>query len=668
MKFVAAILAMAVVPALCTASHAATVDASLADLPLEDLMNVEVTSVAKKPQRLQDSAAAVYIITQEDIRRSGLTSIPELLRLVPGMQVAHMDSAYWAISARGGNDDFANKLLVLIDGRSVYTPLFSGVWWDVQDYLLEDIERIEVIRGPGATVWGANAVNGVVNIITKSAEKTTGTLGAFEGGGEMTSQGGLRYGGQMGATGQFRVYSKFTNRDNFLAVSGGPADDSSDLNLSGFRADWSPDERNSFSCHGDLYTGNKNQLTSMISDKPPYRVNAPTSASTSGGNAYARWEQKHSDRSEGALQFYCDVTRRESASYREVRTTYDLDYQNLSNIGGRHELTWGVGARFSKGDIVGSQIARFTPRGTDSLYSAFVQDEISFKSDRAHLTIGSKIEHNDYTGVEIQPNVRFIYNMDPHTAVWTSVSRAVRTPSQAEHDVQIFYEAYNVGIPLLAYVMGNPGFKSEVLTAYELGYRVRPTSDVSLDLAAFYNHYDNMRTLEVGKPVPEAGWPFPHMILPITIENLGRARSYGGELSATWIVRDDWKLVGGVSWINTDFYHLAGSNDTSQKGVFERKTPRSQFSIRSYRDIGRKMELDTMLYYTSSNFVAREDQLIPRCMRLDVRLAWRPQPGMEVSIGGRDIFGRPRKEYSEPLITEATEVSPSAYTKVTWSF
>jgi iron complex outermembrane recepter protein len=481
-------------------------------------------------------------------------------------------------------------------------------------------------------------------------------------------QGAFRYGGQIGDKGDYRVYAKYTDRSSFESMSGGKAHDDAQLSQSGFRADWSLSNIDSMSVHGDLYEGSGSQITTLISDQSPYRQDVKTPTSASGGNLFARWQREYSPTSEASLQFYYDRTNRGTGAYRESRAVYDLEYQRRTEVGKRHELTWGMGAHFTMADIGSTDIAQFAPRGTDSLYSAFIQDEISLKPDRVRLTIGSKFEQNSYTGFEIQPNVRLIYRPDDNRAIWTAISRAVRTPSQGESDVKLFFEAFDVGMPLLAFVIGNPDFKSEILTAYEIGYRVKPCNRLSLDFTAYYNHYDDMRTLEVGSPYPSAGPPFPHLVLPITVENLAKARSYGAELAATWIVSDRWRVMGGFSCIRNNFYHLPSSTDTSQQDVFEEHPPRNQYTVRSYLDLGKNTELDAILYCVDSSFGNSGALRVSGYKRLDLRLGWHPKPGLEVSFGGRNVFGHARREYGDPTQTVATEVIPTVYTKIAWAF
>ena len=405
----------------------------LKSMSLEDLMNIRVTSVSKKPQRLLDAASAIYVITQEDIRRSGATNIPDALRRVPGIQVAHISANTWAITSRGLNGQFANKLLVLIDGRTVYTPLFSGVFWDVQDTLLEDIDRIEVIRGPGASLWGDNAVNGVINIITKKASDTQGGLLSTGYGDEQQGFASLRYGGKIGNSAHFRVYSKFFNRDNAVLASGEKANDRWDTLRGGFRIDWDVDNQDSLIVQGDIYDGETESNASTPILTSPFKESFNDESEFAGWNVLTRWKRVFSDSSNMELQLYFDRTERESAMFREDRDTFDFDFQHRFKFGERHDIVWGLGYRLNHDDIRNTFSLSFNPDDRYmSLYSGFVQDEITLIEDKLLLTVGSKISYNKFTDSEIQPNARLLWKLHERHSAWISLSRAVRTPSRAE--------------------------------------------------------------------------------------------------------------------------------------------------------------------------------------------------------------------------------------------
>ena len=414
------------------------------DLPLEDLLSMEVTSVSKKKQRLTEAAAAVFVITQEDIRRSGVTSIPEALRLAPGLQVAKIDANKWAISSRGFNTQFVNKLLVLIDGRSVYTPSYSGVYWDAQDTLLEDIDRIEVIRGPGATLWGANAVNGVINIITKQAGDTQGGLMVASAGNEEKVIAGLRYGAELNKNTHGRLYLKFNERDSSYApgLDDEAGDDWKSLR-GGFRIDSQPSDKDRWTVQGDVYEADENQTLNLWRDPSdpsnlnfaPFYLDANTAdeIESSGWNLLTRWDHLLSNTSNITLQLYYDHTKRAENFLLQEQDTLDIDFQHQLEVFGNHDLVWGLGYRHIEDEFSNTYIVAFLPdSGSSDLFSAFLQDEIELLPDRLRLTLGSKFEQNDFTGFEVQPSARLIWLPTERSTLWGSVSRAVRTPSRLE--------------------------------------------------------------------------------------------------------------------------------------------------------------------------------------------------------------------------------------------
>lgn len=401
----------------------------LTNMSLEDLMNLEVTSVSKKEQKLSQTAAAIYVVTQEDIRRSGATSIPEVLRMVPGLQVARLSGSKWAITSRGFNGRFANKMLVLVDGRSVYTPTFSGVFWDVQDLLLEDVERIEVIRGPGGTLWGANAVNGVINIITKPAKETQGGFLTAGSGSEERGFGGFRYGGKLGRDIAYRLYSKYFNRSNLADMSGRNSPGGWDILRGGFRMDWKGTERDSLTLQGDIYNGHiRERNSSIVSLVPPFRRTLDSQTGVSGGNVMALWNRTFAGGSAMRLQMYYDRTRHEDSSAvitsrGEIVDSSDLDFQHRFALGKRQDIVWGIGYRFTSDSVQNTFSVAFDPnhRATH-LFSTFVQDEIFIVKDRLRLTVGSKFEHNDYTGFEAQPSLRLLWTPNDRHTFWGAIS------------------------------------------------------------------------------------------------------------------------------------------------------------------------------------------------------------------------------------------------------
>jgi iron complex outermembrane receptor protein len=629
----------------------------LKKLSVEELLDVDVTSVSKYPEKLSEAAAAVAVLTQDDLHSSGVTSIPEALRLVPGLDVARVDSHTWAISSRGFNDIFANKLLVLIDGRSVYTPLFSGVFWEVQDTLLEDIDRIEVVRGPGATLWGANAVNGVINIITKSARDTQGLLLSGGGGTEDLGFAGVRYGVKVDENTFLRVYAKYFDRDSSVLPDDTTSHDAWDMFRGGFRLDWEPTKENSFTFQGDIYTGNQDEDYLVPTTTFPFSGVIKSTDTVSGGNLLGRWSHSFSPDSQLTFQAYYDRTERDSPIFAEDRDTGDIDLQHRFAWGDRQDVVWGLGFRATHDDVRNSLNVSLLPdHRTLDLYSAFVQDEISIVPERLRLTLGSKFEHNDFTGFEIQPSARALWTPGFSQTFWASVSRAVRTPSRAESDIRL-NPAPPVPLPPgTITILGNPNMVSEELIAYEFGYRIQPINQLKLDLTAFYNDYDDLRTIEPIRPGP---------VSPSKVANKLFGESYGTEISATAQVTKRWRLQGSYSYLEVQLHREAGSLDSTTERTTEGSSPRNQFFIRSLFDLGWNIEFDSTLRYVDVLPAPK----IPSYLTLDLRLAWSPRKNLEFAIVGQNLLDDRHPEFAPTFVgTQKTEVQRSVYGTVLWRF
>ncbi|GFO66468.1 TonB-dependent receptor [Geomonas limicola] len=647
------------------ASPAAS-DQEYLDLGLEDLMNLTVTSVARKSQRLSDAAAAVFVITQEDIRRSGVTNIADALRMVPGLDVARIDANKWAVSSRGSNGRFASKMLVLFDGRTVYTPLFSGVFWDRQDTVLEDIERIEVIRGPGAALWGANAVNGVINIITRPAWDSTGTLVSAGAGSSERGFAELRYGSQLSAQSALRVYAKYLSRAAQDDLTGHDANNGMSAIRGGFRLDSEPNQQNSFTVQGDIY--NERLHDSYVRMVPGLDTLLHTTP-VLGLNLLSRFKHSFSEQADFELQLYYDRTDTDLGVIKEERDTFDLDFQNRLAGFGPQEFVWGGGFRFSH-DQLANQVPALTlsPTGEDThLASLFVQDDITVWRDRAHLILGTKLEHNSYTGWEVQPNARVIYTPNRQHTIWGAVSRAVRTPSRGEDSLSLYQPGPVPG--LLIHLQGNSELKAEELLAYELGYRVEPAPVLSADLALFYNRYRRLSVFQPGQ-VPQ-GTPFgPQVALPLTLGNFGHAETAGAELSVDYRMVPWWRLRGAYSYLG---YLRSGADQGAQLGSLRGSSPRHLVSLRSSQDLTSEVELDLWLrYLTSLSFTDTSNGApvgIPAYLTLDCRLAWKPVNGFEVALIGQNLLERQHQEFdSQELATQATRVPRGVYGKLTWQF
>lgn len=638
---------------------------------IEELMNVEIISVSKKPEKLSEVAAAVFVITQEDIRRSGATSIPEALRLAPGVQVARITSTDWAINIRGLNDRFANNLLVLIDGRSVYTPVFSGVFWDVQDTVLEDIERIEVIRGPGAAVWGVNAVNGVINIITKQAKKTQGwQVSAL--GGDKEGIGSIRYGGVSGEEIYYRTYAKYFNRGRLAGI----IEDDSDVQPTsdwqsgrgGFRIDWEPgkasaeDPINSLTLQGEAYKNEYKTNIDRVSLSPPFSILQSDTSRASGGHLLGRWQHKISTTSDTILQFYYDHAGKDFDPSSGRVDTIDLDFQHRFHIFERQDIVWGLGYRFISDKFDNTFEINMDPdRRNQDLLSAFVQDEIQLAPDRWFLIVGSKFEDNDFTGLEVQPSVRVLWTPEKRQALWGAISRAVRIPSRLEHDVRtnefVVMTSDTPPEPATIVTLGNSNLISEELTAYEIGYRVQPISNLWLNTTVFYNDYDKLIGLKSGDPVP-VNEPVPHLIIPLTYENNLEGEAYGLEVAADWQVMQQWRLKASYAYLYAVIHGDDTGTDEFTESFFMRSNPRNQFQVRSLYDITKQIEFDLWLRYVGSLPELNVDQYITT----DARLSWKPIENIELSVVGQNLFEEGHSEFS------TLEVERSIYGKLVWRF
>ncbi len=656
------------------------VHSELADLSLEELMNVEVFSVSKKAQKLSESAAAIYVLTQEDIRRSGATTLMDALRLVPGVQVANLNRHIYSISVRGFNERFANKLLVLIDGRSVYTPLFAGVYWDVQDTVLEDVDRIEVIRGPGGTLWGANAVNGVINIITKSAADTQGTLASALMGNEENGTYVARQGATLGDDVHVRVYGKYFDRESYHGLAQASGMDQWRNGRGGFRMDWDASERDAITVQGEYYAGDSFSQTQAPLLVPPYLGPSIRQRNDfAGGHLLTRWSRDLEERGQTELQLYYDRTDRKSTDFSEYRDTLDLEFQHNLPIGEHNELVWGLNYRFLHDDT-GATFAFTLDPGHRShhLFSGFVQNELRLLDDDLRLIVGTKIEHNDFTGVELQPSGRFLWQAAEQHTIWGAVSRAVRTPSRAEDDIRI-----NAGVipadpmdpmslPILVALAGSSSFGSEELIAFELGYRTDVASALSIDIATFYNVYDDIRTAVIaGPPILEAD-PAPlHVTQFYTSINGTSAETWGVELAADWVVSDAWRLRGGYTYLDLD---LDDPSIPVPNGVIETgeqsSSPDHTFFLRSLAKLPFGVELDVNLRYvdqltTVSNNVPTE---VDDYLTADVRLAYSPIEGLELAVVGLNLFEDDHAEFGRSTFASGapTDVERSVYGKVTW--
>ncbi len=610
---------------------------ALKKLSIEQLMNLQVTSVSKRPERLSQTASAIQVITQEDIRRSGAASLPEALRLAANLQVAQLDSRQWAISARGFNSTAANKLLVLIDGRTVYTPLFSGVFWDVQEVPLGDIDRIEVISGPGATLWGANAVNGVINVITKDAKDTQGLLLSGGGGTEQHGFGTVRYGAALGSSVRARFYGRGFDRDATAFPGGRDAADDWYLGQGGFRMDWDASSASRVTLQGDLYDGRIAQ-------------DSGGDIAVSGRNVIAKWSRTLSERSSLAAHLYYDRTHRDIPGlFGEDLDTYDFDLQHRTRLGDRHDVVWGLGYRnINDRTVIGSDSSlAFLPlHVAREWFTGFVQDEIALLPDRVHLTLGTKIEHNDYTGFELQPSGRVNWTLSPSATLWAAVSRAVRAPSRI--DRELFAPAKPP-----YFLVGGPDFHSEEELAYELGYRYHQGS-LALSMATFYSRYHGLRSLEqVNPPAP----------VPLVIGNGQDGESFGAEMTAEYWLTNRWRVHAGYTELRVHVWPNPGSTDAS-RGATESQIPDRQFLLLSSVDLPAHVGL-------SAWFRAIDDinnELVPAYAELNVTLTWQPTSKLDLSVVGQNLLHDQHREFGAATSPTRRDIQRGVYGAVAWHF
>ena len=646
----AALLTISICCAPAVADSGSPTIRELKQLNVEDLMNVEVTSVSRHPQKLLDAASAIQVITQEDIRRSGATSIPEALRLADNLQVAQKNAHDWAISARGFNTDLGNKLLVMIDGRTVYTPLYSGVFWDVQDYLLEDIDRIEVISGPGGALWGANAVNGVINIITKSAADTQGVYLDAGGGSQPQDFAGVRYGGVLAPGTQFRVYGKYFDRDAEVLADGNSSSDAWRQGRAGFRVDSARSAQDRLTVQGDFYDGREDMQTRGTAD-------------TRGDNLLGRWSHVLSEQSDLSLQSYVDQTHltdpvpplvlsglkfAPAGTLHDDLTTYDVDFQHRFRLGPANRIVWGLGFRHTR-DVVGNAPAlAFLPAVLDQdLYSAFVQDEILLRNNLS-FTLGTKLEHNDYTGFEVEPDARLSWNVSTDQVLWAAISRAVRTPSRIDRDLS------EAAPPYLVVLKGGSNFNSETVTAYELGYRARLASSFTTSISSFYNEYHDVRSTSFT----------PNTLLPFYFANNVEGDTYGLEFSGNYQVSDGWSLHAGYTLLEEHLRVKPGQYDLND-AMNETADPKHQFSVRSSLNLPARTELDAALRWVDT--LRDTTGTVPSYFELDMRLAWHVWERFELSIAGQNLLHDHHPEYGVPDPTRV-EIQRSIYGKLAWRY
>lgn len=613
-----------------------------ADMSLEDLANIQVTSVSKKAESLADAAASVFVITAEDIRRSGATSLTDVLRLAPNLEVAQASGSAYAISARGfngSNNSSPNKLLVLIDGRSVYTPLFSGVFWDVQDVMLEDVDRIEVISGPGGTLWGVNAVNGVINIITRSSKDTQGSLVSI-GSGNREADAALRYGGKFGAEGSYRVYGKYFDRRHTSLESGDPVNDAWHRSQAGFRADWDhSDDR--FTVQGNAYTGDEAQPQPGALQISGLQL-ALDNISISGANLTTGWQHLLDGGSSLNIQAYYDESKRTiPPMFGETLDIVDLQVQHSLRPVGIHTLIWGANYRYSQDRVDNtSPYVAFLPANVNQSWgSLFAQDEMALRDD-VRLTLGARLERNDYTGNEFLPSARLAWKPAADHLLWAAASRTVRAPSRFDEDIYVPRDP-----PFL--LDGGPTVRSETANVYELGYRGQPLARLSYSATVFHTVYDHLRTQEID---PSRTF--------IVFANEMEGSTSGIEMWGTYQVMPSWRLSAGFTALRENLRLKPGSNDLAAPDAAG-NDPSNTWQLRSTMNVTHDSDIDLTLRHVAE----LEHFPAPAYTVLDARFGWQLQPGLELSVTGRNLFGR-HAEYGS--VAYRSEIPSGVFVKLVW--
>jgi len=633
----------------------------LTDISLEELVKVKVTSVQKRPELLRETAAAITVISGEEIVASGATTFPALFRRVPGVHVAQLDASQWALGIRGFTNSVARSQLALMDGRSLYTPLFAGTYWDVQNTFLEDVDRVEVVRGPGGTLWGANAVTGIVNIITKPANDTQGGMIVLGGGNVERGFGRGRYGGRLGGNGAYRVYGTYFNR---AAEYHPDSDDYDDWHMfqGGFRTDWTTLSSGTLTLQGDLYSGRAGRRTTFATFTFPYTQTLEEDADLSGGNFRARWSRSLDEGREITIQTYYDRTNRREPNFSEDRDTVDLDAQYRMRLGERHDVVVGLGYRVSDGRTTSVPTIEFVPPDkTDNLFSAFAEDTVPLVRDRLRLTLGTKVERNDYSDFEIQPSGRLLFNASPAHAFWAAVTRPVRTPTRLDRDL-VLNAAITPGIPAFVRLLGDPGFETERSLVYEGGYRGQLWSHLSTDVSVFYNSYPNLESFEPGAPFLE----MDRLILPLRAANGTEGHVSGVELGTDVQPLTGWLLRAAYSYLDMQLDRKPDSNDIGSSSV-EGSSPRHQAYLTSTARARGGITVSGLFRWVAQ----LPTQHVPAYAELDLNVGWKALEHLELGLAGQNLLHDHHEEFGTGTIDNGVpqvEIRRSIYAHASFSW
>ncbi len=618
----------------------------LSQMSVEDLMNLQVTSTSKKEEPVQRAAAAIFVITQEDIRRSGATNIPDLLRMVPGLDVAQTSGTSWAVSSRGFNNEFANKLLVLIDGRDVYSPLFSGVFWENLDVVLDDIERIEVIRGPGAALWGTNAVNGVINIITKKARDTQGGL-VSAGGGNLNEGFGLaQYGGKAGGDGYYRVFAQGFQDSAEQLPNGQSAQDPWEMAHAGFRADWIFSKQDSVSVQGDIHYGGADNLGEVITSLTPLISSIQQEhRELKEQDVMAKWSHTFSPRAGFSVQLYYDHSLQAASFLSGNVNEVGIEIEDHFGLGSRQDITWGAGLRNMDMDTKGTLVGSFTPDDSaENQWSTFVQDEITVVPSRLQLTGGLRLQENKYTGVGVQPDARLLWTPSPKNSVWFAASRAIHGVTLDDVGLRFLADAFPGpgGITEAVTIFGNPLSQDEAENSFQTGYRTQISPKLDLDLTGYFNVHSHVRGTATGTPFVQDDPGGAVIIIPLTFDNLVSGETHGVELAANWKPISFWRLGGGYTWLDGSFRdNSPGAVGNPTAGILN--SPHHEFSVRSYLDLPHNFQFDSAFYYVGS----LNELGVQAYPRLDLRLGWKFRERQDLSLVGQNLLSPRHLEFNE---------------------
>ncbi len=621
----AACLALSLLPLSALAQQ------SIKNLSLEELGNIEVTTQSKAPEQIWKTPAAISVLTQEDIRRLGPTNIPELLRMLPGVYVATANSNQWVVGVRGFASNFSKSLLVLIDGRSVYTPLLGGVYWHVQDVVLEDIDRIEVIRGPGGTIWGENAVNGVINIITKKSDSTHGVLSTTVAGNLENYNGELRVGGALGKQFNYRLFGKGFLRGPEIHPDGDNYD-AWHMLRAGFRTDWTSHSGDAFTFQGDIYRGTTPRRVGLSDTEDP----------VSGGDLLGRWSRDLGKTSNIYVQGYIDRTVREGIVEGIRQNTFDIDSVLQWHANSWNTFIFGAGYRNNPTHFTQHQpgIDLLPHQQNYLLYSVFGQDEIALLPKKLNLTLGVKEEHNPFSGWEVQPSGRLLFQPGEHQSFWIAASRAVRIPSQLEEDFRLS-APITLNPPFEFLVSGNHNFQPETLLAIEGGYRQLISKNLYIDVAAYSNEYKQLQGFLPGvvqqDPIANPAQPALTILYGNTVE--GHTR--GVEFAPDWKVNSRWRISGAYSLLRYDLHSRPGFNDPASIVGYTGSTPQHQIALQSRLDLGRRFEFDQAL----RRYGSAPAQNVPAYTTADLRFGWR-RGGVDLSVNGRDLLDSGHIEFA----------------------